>query len=221
MMVWDFYICQFLSLGIIGILGLAFLLVNRKKMKNILTDGRMYLIAFALVATLLPMAVKRDIQLMYFSIILGMLFAVFLSYFMTLKDTARWYVVTMCVLGVWSILCAYVLRIFIDTGMVQVTPVINGGGFEFFNFVFAIVPDTYVKTRNFGIFREPGVYQFFLLIALYLNNYVIFWDSAKKYWIANGILAVTMVTTFATGGMIELCILAAVLFFDKNKLNAI
>jgi hypothetical protein len=153
---------------------------------------------------------------MYFSIILGMLFAVFLSYFLTLKDVARWYVITMCILGIWSILCAYVLRIFIDTGMVSKTPVVNGNGVEFYNFIFAIVPDEYVKTRNFGIFREPGVYQFFLFMALYLNNYVISWESEKKYWIANGILAVTMLTTFATGGMIEMCLLAAVLFFERK-----
>ena len=216
MMVWDFYTCQFLSLGIIGIMGLMFLVLNRKQLKEILTDKRMYLIGFALAATLLPMAVKRDIQLMYFSIILGMLFAVFLSYFLTLKEAALWYVKTMCILGIWSVLCAYILRIFIDTGMVSVTPVVNGNGVEFYNFIFAIVPDEYVKTRNFGIFREPGVYQFFLFMALYLNNYVVSWDSEKKYWTANCILAVTMLTTFATGGMMEMCILAAVLFFERK-----
>lgn len=216
MMVWDFYTCQILSLGIIGVMGLAFLMVNRRQLKEILTDERMYLIGLALAVTILPMAAKRDFQLMYFSIILGMLFAVFLSYFLTLKDVARWYVITMCILGIWSIMCAYVLRIFIDTGMVSITPVVNGNGVEFYNFIFAIVPDEYVKTRNFGIFREPGVYQFFLFMALYLNNYVISWESEKKYWIANGILAVTMLTTFATGGMIEMCLLAAVLFFERK-----
>ena len=216
MMVWDFYTCQILSLGIIGVMGLAFLIANRRQLKEILTDERMYLIGLALAVTILPMAAKRDFQLMYFSIILGMLFAVFLSYFLTLKDVALWYVKTMCILGIWSILCAYVLRIFIDTGMVSVTPVVNGNGVEFYNFTFAIVPDEYVKTRNFGIFREPGVYQFFLFIALYLNNYVVSWESEKKYWIANGILAVTMLTTFATGGMIEICLLAAILFFERK-----
>jgi hypothetical protein len=53
-------------------------------------------------------------------------------------------------------------------------------------------------------------------MALYLNNYVISWDSEKKYWTANVILAVTMLTTFATGGMIEMCLLIAVLFFERK-----
>jgi len=216
MMVWDFYTCQFLSLGIIGVLGFSFLAVNRKQLLDVLKDSRMVLILAALAVTLLPMVVKGDWQLMYFSIILGMLFAVFLSYFMTLKETAQWYVVTMCVLGVWSILTAYVLRIPVDSGLVDMTPVTNSIGVEFYNFVFSIVPDTYVKSRNFGVFREPGVYQFFLLLALYLNNEVLCWDSEKKLWIGNIILGVTMLTTFATGGMIEMCLLFAILFFEKK-----
>ena len=216
MMVWDFYTCQFLSLGIIGVLGLAFLFVNRKNLKAIVTDSRMCLILFAVVVTALPMAAKRDFQLMYFSIILGMLFAVFLSYFKTLKDVARWYVVTMCILGIWSILCAYVLRIFIDTGMVPATKYINGAGFEFYSFIFSIVPDTYVKTRNFGLFREPGVYQFFIMLALFLNNYTVQWKKQSTMWVINVILAVTMLTTLATGGVAELGLFVILVFFEKK-----
>ena len=216
MMVWDFYTCQFLSLGIIGLLGIAFLTYHRKQLGSILRDPRMVLILLALAVTLLPMVAKRDWQLMYFSIILGMLFAVFLSYFAKVEEVARWYVVTMCILGIWSILTAYVLRIPVDRGLISMTPVTNSIDVVFYNFVFSIVPDTYVKNRNFGIFREPGVYQFFLLLALYLNNCVISWDKERKLWTANCVLGLTMVTTFATGGMIEMCLLFAVLFFDKK-----
>ena len=216
MMVWDFYTCQFLSLGIMGLLGLSFAAVNRKQLLPIVRDPRMVLIIIAVAAAAIPMAVKADWQLMYFSIIIGLVFAVFLSYFRTLDQTARWYVITMCVLGLWSILTAYLLRIPVDRGLVAMTPVTNNNGVEFFNFVFSIVPDTYVNTRNFGIFREPGVYQFFLIIALYLNNDILCWDREWKLWAVNGILALTLLTTFATGGMIEMCLLFAVLFFEKK-----
>lgn len=216
MMVWDFYTCQFLTLGIIAVLGIAFLIVNRSQLKAIFRDPRMALIALALITALLPMAVKQDWQLMYFSIILGLLFAVFISYFVTLKETARWYVVTMCGLGIWSILTAYILRLPQDMGIVSMSPVTNNNGVEFFNFVFSIVPDTFVKNRNFGFCREPGVYQFFILIALYLNNDVLHWDSEKKFWAVNIILGATMLSTFATGGMIELCLLFAIFFLEKK-----
>ena len=73
-----------------------------------------------------------------------------------------------------------------------------------------------MKNRNFGIFREPGVYQFFLILALFLNNYTLSWDKGWKYWSVNVILALTMLTTFATGGVVELGMLALIVFFEKK-----
>ena len=90
MMVWGFYKYQFLSLGLMALMGTAFLWANRKHLKDILSDRRMLLILAASVVMLLPMAVKRDWQLMYFSIALGVYFAVFLSYFVTAKEVAKW-----------------------------------------------------------------------------------------------------------------------------------
>ena len=216
MMVWDFYTCQFLSLGLMALMGAAFVLNNRRQLKAVLLDCRMIVLIGASVVMLLPMVVKQDWQLMYFSILLGVIFAVFLSYFVTLREVALWYVITLAVIGVWSMLCSYVLRIFVDNGIFSVPLVTNATDTLFHNFGLAIVPDTYVKHRNFGIFREPGVFQFFVLMALYLNNYSLEWKDQRQLWVLNGILAVTMLSTFATGGMIELCLLAFVLFIDKK-----
>ena len=216
MMVWNFYTCQALSLGIIGVMGAAFLVVNRRNLGKILRDRRMLVLLLATAVMLIPMVVKRDWQLMYFSILLGVYFAVFLSYFITLKELAKWYVVTMSVLGAWSVICSYFLRIFVDNGTFAVPLVTNSIDILFHNFFLAVVPDTFVKNRNFGIFREPGVYQFFLLMGLYLNLYVTEWRDQRYFWAVNGILAVTMVTTFATGGIIELCLLTVIVFFDKG-----
>lgn len=118
--------------------------------------------------------------------------------------------------GAYSVLAAYILRIGVDRGAYAVPVFRNSMGFEFHNFFLSIVPDTYVKNRNFGIFREPGVYQFFLITALYLNNYEVEWKKTWQLWLVNGILAATMVSTFATGGVAEMGLLAIVLFFDKK-----
>ena len=211
-----FYKCQFLMLGLIAVLGLAFLWHNRKNLKNILTDRRILAVVLVSLVFLVPVVVKRDWQLMYLSILLGIYFAIFLSYFVTVKEVAKCYVLFMSVLGVWSVLCTYVLRIFLDNGIFAVPVVYNSLDIPFHNFGLAFVSDWFVKNRNFGIFREPGVHQFFLLIALYLNNYQLSWDKSWKLWAVNGILAVTMLTTFATGGVIEMGLLAVVLFFDKK-----
>ena len=170
---------QFLMLGVICLLGVAFLIVNRRNLLQILKDRRMIVAGIAAAVLLLPMLVKRDWQLMYFSVLLCLLTAVFLSYFLTLRDAAKYYVVIMSVLGAYSVLAAYILRIGVDRGAYAVPVFQNSMGFEFHNFFLSIVPDTYVKNRNFGIFREPGVYQFFLITALYLNNYEVEW---KRPW---------------------------------------
>ena len=160
---------QFLMLGVICLLGVAFLIVNRRYLTQILKDRRMIVVVVSAAVCLLPMLVKRDWQLMYFSVLLCLLTAVLLSYFLTLRDAAKYYVVIMSVLGAYSVLAAYILRIGVDRGAYAVPVFQNSMGFEFHNFFLSIVPDTYVKNRNFGIFREPGVYQFFLITALYLT----------------------------------------------------
>ena len=211
-----FYKAQILMLLIMGAGVLAFATVNRRDLKQILTDRRMLAAAACGVLILLPMVVKRDWQLMYFSILIYLLFAVFLCYFVSMKDTAKYYVVILCALSVYAILATYVLRLLPDSGILNVHTFSNDKGRDYYNFGLAFVSITQVKERNFGIFREPGVYQYFLLLGLFLTNYTVEWKRSRDMWLANLILAVTMVTTMATGGVVELGLLAVVIFFDKK-----
>jgi hypothetical protein len=79
---------------------------------------------------------------------------------------------------------------------------------------FTVIKNGYF--RNYGIFREPGLYQFFLLLALYLNNYAMNWKKEWQLWTVNGILAATMLTTFSTIGVAAMGLFAVVLFFDRK-----
>ena len=56
---------QFLMLGVICLLGVAFLIVNRRYLTQILKDRRMIVVVVSAAVCLLPMLVKRDWQLMY------------------------------------------------------------------------------------------------------------------------------------------------------------
>lgn len=207
---------QFLMLGVIVLVGIVFLLVNHRELKAVLCDSRMAAAGVFVLVMLLPMLIKQDWQMMYFTILLGLLLAVFLSYFVTLKETAKCYVLLLCGLCVYSVAATYFLRLLPDKGIVDVPRFLNAVGNEYYDFGLAFVSITHVASRNLGIFREPGVYQFFLLLALYLTNYCVDWKKNSNMWLANGILAVTMLTTMATGGVIELGLFAVVLFFDKK-----
>lgn len=207
---------QFLALGLMGILGIAFLWQNRRNLKQILLDGRV-LIAIGLSACILiPMVLKRDWQLMYFSVLSGILLAVLLSYFLSCREAAKYYVCILSGLAVWSLLAAYLFRIPADRGMLVPPTFANAFGAEFYNYLLSFVSVTFSKDRNFGIFREPGVYQFFLMLGLYLNNYKVDWQRERRMWIVNGILALTMLSTFSTGGVAAMGLFAVVVYFDKK-----
>ena len=209
---------QFLMLGVICLLGVAFLIVNRRNLLQILKDRRMIVAGIAAAVLLLPMLVKRDWQLMYFSVLLCLLTAVLLSYFLTVREAAKYYVAILSVLGAYSVLAAYILRIGVDSGAYTVPVFQNSMGFEFHNFFLSIVPDTYVKNRNFGIFREPGVYQFFLITALYLNNYEVEWKKPWQLWLAKKWYRDKRICAVAVGLILCVAVIAGVSIARKNVL---
>jgi len=205
-----------LTAVLVFVLGAVFLLRNRHHWKQILLDRRLLLAAVYALVLLIPMIAKGDWQLMYFSVLLCLLIAVFLTYVTSWWVLAKYYVVIMTVLGIYSMIATYGLRILPDRGILEVPTFLNAIGYKFHNFGLAFVSDEFVKNRNFGIFREPGVYQYFIILALVLNNYSIHWKHQASLWFVNVALAFTMVTTFATGGVAELGLLVLVVFFDKK-----
>ena len=207
---------QILMMGLMAVLGMVFLWVNRKEFLLILKDRRMLLILASSLVLVLPMAVKRDWQLMYFSILFCVLTGVFLTYFTSCSDVAKIYVVLLVVLGIYSIFATYVLRKLAMAGVIQPAVFENSKGWEFFDFVFAYAVNLKYWHRNCGIFREPGVYQFFVLLAVYLNNYWVDWNRQWKLWFCNVALAFTMLTTFAIGGFAELGLFIVFVYIDKK-----
>ena len=193
---------QILMFGLILVLGLAFAWCYRKNLPEILKDKRLLLVAVSAVILLLPMLVKRDWQLMYFSILLCVLFPVFLTYFTDSREVAKYYVVTLTALGVYSIFATYVLRELAQAGKITVPVFYNSSEWPFLNFGFAYAVDWDYWHRNFGIFREPGVYQFFLILGIYGNHYGAAWKKSWVMWLLTAVLAATLISTFAIGGFV-------------------
>jgi len=207
---------QLLMFGLILLLGIVFLFAKRKQLPEILKDRRIVLMAVSSAIILIPMLVKQDWQLMYFSVLLCLLFSVFLTYFTTSREIAKYYVVILTALGLYSIFATYVLRELAQAGILTVPVFLNSNDWDFYNFGFAYAVTWEYWHRNFGIFREPGVYQFFILLAVYLNNYLVDWDKNWKLWLCNVALAFTMLTTFAIGGFAELGLFILFVYFDKK-----
>lgn len=211
-----FYKSQFLMLALIGLLCAVFLIYNRRNLRAIVTDRRVLAMAVFSVVLLLPMLLKRDWQMMYFSILLCLLFSVFLTYFTDFVTVARYYVLMLAALGVYSVIATYIFRQLVWEGAFSAPIRVNDAGMEFYDFLLCFgVTDPYWH-RNFGIFREPGVYQFFLLLGLYLNHYAVSWKKEGTRWLISTLLVITMLSTYAIGGFIELGLFAVFLYFEKK-----
>ena len=212
-----FYRSQFLMLALMGLLGVVFLIFNCRNLRQILTDRRIILI---LAVTLLfagVMVLKRDWQMMYFSILLCLFFAVFLTFFTDSAAVAKYYVVILTALSIYALIATYVLR---KLGYMGVIPypksVTNDAGMIFFDYGLCFAVDHRYWHRNFGIFREPGVYQFFLLLGLYLNHYRVRWEKEGVRWFFTIALTVTLISTYSIGGFAELGLFAVFVYLDKK-----
>lgn len=153
--------------------------------------------------------------MMYFSILLSILLGVFFSYFVTCAQAGKGFCIVMAVLAVYS-LAAFALRPLADRGILTPPVFANAYGGEFYNYILAFVPKTMVRDRNFGIFREPGVYQFFLFLALYLCFYHVAWEKELHMWCCSGILCLALLSTFSTGAIAAMAVLLVTVYFEKK-----
>jgi len=207
---------QYINLFLMVVAGISFVIVNRHNLKEIFIDPRMLIIIVSTIIILLPMLVKQDWQLMYFSVLMCLYFAVFLTYFISYQQIAKVFLLIISLLSIYSLFANYAWKPLVVAGFLQVPTFINSGGIEHYNFGLCFARAWSWYHRNYGLFREPGVYQFFILVALLLNNYSVVWKRDSVLWIINIVLLITMLSTFATGGLIEIVLFFLVLFLDKE-----
>lgn len=211
-----FYPAQAIFLSMTVALAAFFIGRNHASIHEIVRDKRLLWAGVCTAVLLLPMLIKRDWQMMYVSVLLCVYLGIFFTFFTDIQTVSRYYVAILSVLGVYSLITGYLLRIPADLGILVPPIITRSFDITYYNYIFSYVPVWYVKSRNWGVFREPGVYQYFLMLAIYLNNYHAQWQKPRTLWIFNAILMVTMVSTFATGGVIALFLFIIVLFFDKK-----
>ena len=211
-----FYKAQALTFGITAIAVLTFLVYQRKNLKELILNGRMILCLVLCAGVLTPMVLKRDYTMMYLSVLFSGLLGIFVSYFLSCRRAAKYYVLLLTGLALYSLVAFFLLRPLSDLGLLPVPTFQNGYGAEFYNYLFSFVSVTFARERNFGIFREPGVYQFFLFLALYLCFYQVDWEKQRICWIIGAILSLTLLSTFATGGVAATVLFLLAVYFDKE-----
>lgn len=80
-----------------------------------------------------------------------------------------------------------------------------------------LAKDLYSRSRNYGIFQEPGAYVIFILAAL---MFLLFSQrKSKNFLLKFVILSATLLSTLSTTGILCFALLITVYFFCTHKLN--
>lgn len=143
------------------------------------------------------LAIRNDFRNGYVFRIAVTLFAFFAVEFIDIKTFAHVFNRVIFALAVISLAC-FVLEVF-DHDFFSFAPrLTNIGSVKFRNLFLYVQYDGPNPPRNYGIFREPGVYQVFLIIALIFELY--FYE--KINFIRICVFSIAVFTTLSTTGII-------------------
>lgn len=158
---------------------------------------------------------EQELNLKYFFECLVILQAYLICTVIPVQDFKQAFVNVLALLAVVSVF-GFALR-YVYPGIVKILPIItNTSDYKYGSLLLTTIPHDmlYVTFRNYGIFREPGVYQFFLNLALI---FLLEKPDVAKSWQFYAIL-LAMVFTFSTAGYI-LCIAIILVYFFLDRLQ--
>ena len=188
------------------------------KRKRIHAIALLITFAMCVMSIATHLATESQLNMKYFFEIMVILQAYLICTVVTVEDFKRAFTNVMSVLAVVSV-AGFALR-YIYPGIVNHIPVLtNLSDLKYGNLLLTTIPHDvmYVTFRNYGIFREPGVYQFFLNLALI---FLLEKPNVAKSWQLYSLL-VAMVFTFSTAGYILAIAIVLVYFFlDRLQIKA-
>ena len=188
------------------------------KRKRIHAIALLITFAMCVMSIATHLATESQLNMKYFFEIMVILQAYLICTVVTVEDFKRAFTNVMSVLAVVSV-AGFALR-YIYPGIVNHIPVLtNLSDLKYGNLLLTTIPHDvmYVTFRNYGIFREPGVYQFFLNLALI---FLLEKPNVAKSWQLYSLL-VAMVFTFSTAGYIlSIAIVLVYFFLDRLQIKA-
>ena len=184
-----------------------FIIFIKKIKAEGLKSYRVYIFIILVLNIILTMIIKSDYQLYNFSLLVFIFIGFVVSYVYEYKEFIKAFINIMIFISMYSLITTYLFKpLIIHTG-INFPTIINSVNNVFYNFIFsfALTAESYI--RNFGFFREPGVYQVFIILALIFLTFVknIKIKSRKKI-IYTLIFTVTILSTFSTTGIILLAL---------------
>lgn len=194
--------------------GIVVWLLGRQvyKKKIAVTGSEICLISMVLL-TLCSGIFNRDWRFGYIYIIILLIMGWTISKDIPFETFANYFCEFMKVFSVISVIF-FGLYVCLN-GLMEILPVVtNTAGREHYTIILASMPTEFYldQYRNSSFFREPGVFQMYLVWAMMLE---VFWK--KKINVMNCIVFLTaLITTFSTTAYIAVAILVVCYFFKKG-----
>lgn len=182
-----------------------------------LSSSGIYVNLLFIIFIILSGTVNIDINEKYIYEILIILIAWLFTEIIPSDIFVKNFINIMSLLGITSIVGYFVGNsgVFINHFFPTIT---NKAGIQFLNAFLTMIPvnDEY-RNRNYSIFREPGVFQIFLCIALIFLLFSVNAGKIKKYKTKIAITLVAILTTRSTAGYLILAIILIIWLFKKKN----
>lgn len=194
---------------------LIIIYIKQKKYKNI-----SFVFKFLIILLMFSIILKRDFQLYNCTIILYLLLSYIYISLYDRKKVLKWFCLIVVFLSIYSLIGCYVVY----------PKIINVYGYDaiknsslyfcnvaetpFLNLVFSFPVVIIDYVRNFGIFTEPGFFQFYLILTIVLLSKIKFF-SKKINILFCVIIALTLISTFSAAGYICLFLFLFLSFVYK------
>lgn len=161
------------------------------------------------VMTILTMIINMDMSIKYGYQIFMFLFSLLVVIRIDIKSFIEGYNRVVFFLATASIVAVVVSSV-LPSIVGYLPKVINSVGQVYGFYGFGFLPEVISSaiTRNYGIFREPGVYAIFLLLAVIFELFVIETNSLKRIMV----YVVAMFLTFSTMSFLAIPLVLAVYF---------
>lgn len=112
------------------------------------------------------------------------------------KEIVECYVTVIVALAIYSLLTTYIILPLYMSGKINIFPIVRDAmNRQYLNTYFSMALCTFSIPRNCGFCREPGIYQFFLTIAIFLG--IEYQDKSKRNLVEMILLIITLLSTFS------------------------
>lgn len=160
----------------------------------------------------ITMLINQDFSGGYIYILMLLVIAFMVSQMITFSEFVEASIRCIFFLAVYSLIC-YTLRPVIFKFRYLIPHFYNSAGTPYFHLGASVIVDLPSYNRLFGIFRESGVYQIFLNIAIILELFI---RKGNKRAVYIFIFYITLLLTYSTAGYIAALMIFIAYMFTSN-----